>query len=257
MTTPPTTTECPHDVACRNRYVWVQQLCECVCPPYFCPPGTERGNDCDCIPETTTTDDCQFRATCFGQQVWDEKLCDCVCLSNPGVCRNNYIWDPQVCDCLCLESSCPEGFYNGGDCECIPDPNWTTTEPPCSSEGACFENWIWDQASCSCVCPLDMTCPEGQINIGDCICVDDPNFSTTLLPCKEQECPQGYYWVQEACECSFACDYIPNCDYEDWDLIECGCKTTTQIATDPCDLIICSAGFEFNWTSCSCEEDYS
>lgn len=36
---------------CRNRYVWLQQVCDCVCPPIFCEIGTIRGNDCNCIPD--------------------------------------------------------------------------------------------------------------------------------------------------------------------------------------------------------------
>ena len=45
------------EIPCRNRNVWLQEICDCVCPPIACTdPGTMHGDDCNCVPAPTTDD---------------------------------------------------------------------------------------------------------------------------------------------------------------------------------------------------------
>jgi hypothetical protein len=139
------TTECVR-VPCINRYVWVEPWCKCVCPPRYCEPGTIIGGDCDCIPDpdyTTELIDVDSTTECVEVSCkigfnWSQE--DCQCIQATGYttptyptsecervpCRNRYVWLQQECQCVCPPMYCEPGTIRGNDCNCIPDPDYTT-----------------------------------------------------------------------------------------------------------------------------------
>lgn len=146
---PSTSTTCTPQ-KCRNRYVWLQEQCQCVCPPYVCLSGTVRGSDCDCLPAPTspipTTDQCEPQACssgliwrpsptcectlacdvvqeCLQGQKWDTFECKCVLNGcQPIQCDDRFRFNSTTCNCECLltENCCPgkHEYLNNTLCEC-------------------------------------------------------------------------------------------------------------------------------------------
>ena len=128
------TTECIQK-HCNNRYVWVQEMCDCVCPPYHCDEGTIHGDDCDCV---TDPNYC-WPLECSDNQYFDKESCSCLCSLTDESCTGlRSFLDSSNCECRHRPCDpvrpCVEGeILDIEKCGCVLDPSYSTTCQPSST----------------------------------------------------------------------------------------------------------------------------
>lgn len=196
-TTEPSTST-THEI-CRNRYVWLEEIGECVCPPMYCPEGTIRGNDCDCIPvmiTDSTAPQCDEIACKRGYVWFPDPICQCFLACDYIMeCEKGQKWDFIECGCVtdtsittCPPTECPgSSILNQDTCNC----ECSLSDNDCSGPLAYL-----DYDFCECrrhPCDPPWPCPEGEIidwNI--CNCAPDPNYTTTQKCSKSSGSSESY-----------------------------------------------------------------
>jgi hypothetical protein len=89
----------------------------------------------------------------------------------------------------------------GGDCSCIPDPDY------CDTRVTCKEGEMFDIDECKCVadpdyCDVNQKCQGYEhFDIDLCKCVPNPTTIPTKPPCVKVACRNRYVWLEQECSC--------------------------------------------------------
>ena len=228
---------------CRNRYVWLQEQCQCVCPPYFCPKGTVRGNDCDCIEITTLAPSpsvqCEPSSPCPRSWFWNHETCECqVGCDFIKKCPIGFQWDIFKCDCIAKTTVAPSPSVQ------------------CEQTSPCPRSWFWNYETCKCQlgCDFIKECPIGfKWDLFKCDCIAETTVAPSpSKPCEQMElCIRGYIWNYKTCKCQPGCDIVQICQRGyTWDSIKCGCVQTPFAS---CPSIECSENQVLNAATCNCD----
>ncbi len=175
--------------------------------------------------------------TCSSPLLCDMTTCGCVCPPDcGGTCTGNLTCNtsPSVCKCQCQQNqSCGAGFvWDGASCACV-----------CNTAGlGCLPTQNADPLTCSCLCKSDCGgCTSPKVcDPAACACACDPT----------KTCPAGQRLDANTCACVCDPDALfcgPN-EYANTSTCTCSCRS---------DCGGCVAGFLCDPGTCSCQCDTS